>query len=39
VSLVVLLAAIAYSKRDSGGLDAEIEAAPPVEEEAAPATS
>ncbi len=36
VCLVALLAAIAYSKRDTGGLDDDIAAAAPVEDEGAP---
>ena len=36
VCLVALLAAIAYSKRDTGGLDGDIAAAPAVEDEGAP---
>ncbi|MCB1017868.1 MAG: hypothetical protein KDB10_22475, partial [Acidimicrobiales bacterium] len=36
VSLVVLLVAIGYSKRDTGGLDADVAGASPVEDEAAP---
>src|SRR5690606_19222800 len=36
VCLVALLAAIAYSRRDTGGLDDDIAAAAPVEDEGAP---